>query len=278
MSTTPDPAPPGTPAQEADREGAIESLLLEGLDAYFAEQYERAIHAWERVLFADRGHARARAYIERARRVIAERQRVADASLQSGIDAFNSGDVEAARALLLSVVHERGADEQALALLQRLERLGAPAAPPAEAPPRPAPSVRPVVSVAPRPSRKGYIVLAVVGVAILAGASWLTLNWDAFDPGRSRSAPTLPASTFTDTQLHVPRLSESSLVRARGLYARGHLHEALRAAEAVRDSDPLKPEADRLRAEIQRALLAASGASRMAAEPGGGDVSGTVRQ
>ena len=37
--------------------------------------YEQAIHVWTRVLFLDRGHARARAYIERARSALAERQR-----------------------------------------------------------------------------------------------------------------------------------------------------------------------------------------------------------
>ena len=41
----------------------IESLLVAGLDRYFAGDYDGAIHAWTRVLFLDRRHARARAYI-----------------------------------------------------------------------------------------------------------------------------------------------------------------------------------------------------------------------
>ena len=56
-------------------ESRIEELLLAGLDHYFSGQHELAISVWTRVLFLDRSHARARAYIERARGAIAERQR-----------------------------------------------------------------------------------------------------------------------------------------------------------------------------------------------------------
>ncbi len=59
------PEPEGLSA--ADRDTRIEQLLLTGLDQYFAGEYEGAISAWTRVLFLDRGHARAKAYIDRAR-------------------------------------------------------------------------------------------------------------------------------------------------------------------------------------------------------------------
>jgi hypothetical protein len=61
------------------RDQRIEQLLLAGLDRYFAGELERAIQVWSRVFFLDRGHARARAYIDRARGAIAERQREAEA-------------------------------------------------------------------------------------------------------------------------------------------------------------------------------------------------------
>ena len=64
---------PVTPGAGSRRR--VEELLLAGLDHYFAGQHELAINVWTRVLFLDRGHARARAYIERARGAIAERQR-----------------------------------------------------------------------------------------------------------------------------------------------------------------------------------------------------------
>jgi hypothetical protein len=48
---------------ERDRDARVEELLLGGLDHYFAGHYDLAINVWTRVLFLDRGHARARAYI-----------------------------------------------------------------------------------------------------------------------------------------------------------------------------------------------------------------------
>jgi hypothetical protein len=47
------------------------------------------------------------------------------------------------------------------------------------------------------------------------------------------------------------------LSRAQDLYAGGHLRDALRALDRVDVGDPLRPEADRLRGEIQQDLLAA---------------------
>src|SRR6184192_1111118 len=66
-SSRSDPAHAHDGALEADRDAKIEQLLLIGLDHYFAAQYEQAINIWTRALFFDRSHARARAYIERAR-------------------------------------------------------------------------------------------------------------------------------------------------------------------------------------------------------------------
>ena len=119
------------------RESRIEELLLAGLDHYFSGQHELAISVWTRVLFLDRSHARARAYIERARGAIAERQREGEELLQTGAAAFPRGDAEGARRLLTSAV-ERGAQpDEALAMLDRLERLT-----PAATPVRPSRSPR----------------------------------------------------------------------------------------------------------------------------------------
>ena len=59
--------------------------------------YDLAINVWTRALFLDRGHARARAYIERARSAIAERQREGEELLHTGVAAFERGDGAAAR-------------------------------------------------------------------------------------------------------------------------------------------------------------------------------------
>src|SRR5439155_13388122 len=87
-------------ASDADRTAKIEQLLLAGLDHYFAAQYDQAINVWTRALFLDRSHARARAYIDRARSAVAERQRESEELLQDGIAAFDRGDAGEARRLL----------------------------------------------------------------------------------------------------------------------------------------------------------------------------------
>src|ERR687895_383616 len=97
----------GDPA-DADREARIEHLLLSGLDQYFAGQYQQAINIWTRVVFLERGHSRARAYIERARGALAERQRECEELVHNGIDAYNAGDVTRARQLLTTAVEQGG--------------------------------------------------------------------------------------------------------------------------------------------------------------------------
>lgn len=87
-------------SEAADRDSRVEALLLEGLDRYFAGQYEDAVHVWTRVLFLDRSHARARAYIDRGRTALAERQRRADEMLAATNELLAQGQTEQARALL----------------------------------------------------------------------------------------------------------------------------------------------------------------------------------
>jgi hypothetical protein len=81
------------PLSEADRAARIEQLLLSGLDHYFGGHYEQAINIWTRVAFLERGHGRARAYIERARGALAERQRESEELTHTGIAAYEAGDL-----------------------------------------------------------------------------------------------------------------------------------------------------------------------------------------
>src|SRR5467141_4817505 len=106
-----------------DRDAKIEHLLLTGLDHYFAAQYEQAINIWTRALFLDRSHARARAYIERARSVLAERQRESEELLQNGVAAFHRGEGDEARRLLQAAIERGAPSEEALAVLERMDRL-----------------------------------------------------------------------------------------------------------------------------------------------------------
>jgi len=110
-------------ASAQDRDAKIEQLLLVGLDHYFAARYELAINVWTRALFLDRSHARARAYIERARSALAERQRESEELLQKGIAAFQRGDGDAARHTLQAAIEAGAPPDEALAVLERLNRL-----------------------------------------------------------------------------------------------------------------------------------------------------------
>src|SRR5262245_45758019 len=110
-------------AEVADRDSRVEALLLEGLDRYFAGQYEDAIHVWTRVLFLDRAHARARAYIDRARTALAERQRRAEEMLAATSELLAQGQTERARALLSQAEAASGDDQHTAALRAKLDRV-----------------------------------------------------------------------------------------------------------------------------------------------------------
>jgi tetratricopeptide (TPR) repeat protein len=252
-----------------DRDAKIEQLLLLGLDHYFAARYELAINVWTRALFLDRSHARARAYIERARSALAERQRESEELLQNGVAAFHRGDAVEARRLLQAAIEAGAPAEEALAVLERLNRLEPPVQAPV-APPSGGTLRRraPLVAAAATPSVGGVLVASLLGlVALGVGgyAAWSRrVDWNALvdvarslgrvDPPNAKAA--LPVAR--ETSLALPRRGEETLARARGLAAGGHLHEALASLDEVRATDPQKADADRLRGDIQRQLLTLS--------------------
>ncbi|MGE0394838.1 MAG: hypothetical protein AB7P67_14830 [Vicinamibacterales bacterium] len=255
MSPTPQPldrAPNGPESRDA----RIEHLLLTGLDLYFAGQFEQAINVWTRVSFLERGHGRARAYIERARGAIAERQREGDELLQLGVDAFNRGETERARELLTQAVERSGPDDLAASVLERVHRLGRAPSPGAvglaDAGARLG-GVAPVPAVvrARRVSLPVVAVAAAVAGALVAGVA-IEL-WFAAPAGRT------PAAETRADELPVPRGADVALMRARTLAAGGHLPDALRALEAIGRFDAQRPEADRLQAEWQARLLELDG-------------------
>jgi tetratricopeptide (TPR) repeat protein len=250
--------------QERERDARVEHLLLAGLDHYFAGQYELAISVWTRVLFLNHGHARARAYMERARSAISERQRESEELLHTGVEAFGRGDIVSARRLLTSAVERGAATEEALALLDRLDRLEP--ALPAEgsilwrlekvAAPTPA-----VLSgaVAVRQSRLGWAAAGIMaGVVVAAAAAWLWFR--GADAWLVQATPARTGVAQDAEPLPVPLASEASLTHARTLQSKGRLHEALAALDGVRHGDTSWPEAQSLRAAIQRQLLAGDGA------------------
>ena len=96
---------------------------MTGLDHYFAGEFEPAINLWTRVLFLDRTHDRARAYIDRARSAQAEQQRISEALVHQGLEAFDKGEVVRARALLSDALDQGASHDVALGVLGRIDRL-----------------------------------------------------------------------------------------------------------------------------------------------------------
>ena len=261
LHTDATPEPEGLSA--ADRDSRIEQLLLTGLDHYFAGEYERAISAWTRVLFLDRGHARAKAYIDRARGAIGERQRESDELLHRGVDAFNRGETETARRLLTAVVERGGPQEVALSLL---ERLVAPRA--AGARGRVAASrTRPPPAAAASSSRRRASAVAVPGRCrspSSASSSWRCSTSRARASAPRRSCFLLDwggtrrgvgDARGRRSRCRCRGRAEIDLDRARVLLAQGHPRDALRLLERIGPGDPLRAEAARLREDIQRELL-----------------------
>ena len=249
----------------AERDARIEQLLLAGLDLYFANQYEQAINLWTRVLFLDRHHGRARAYIERARSAQAERQRESEAVLHQAIEAFHDGDVVRARRLAADAL-DRGAPlDDAQGVLARIERLRAGQRAPAP--------MRDAIGLADRDAqqsdgnaarmRRGpgwtvALLLIAAAVGVLAVGAWGVAlpepaSWSIFSTDSARrDARVIP---MPPEPLPVAAAAETYLSHSRSLIARGRLHDALAELERIPIGNRLRPEADRLRGEIQQLLL-----------------------
>ena len=245
----------------AERDTRIEQLLLAGLDHYFAGEYERAISAWTRVLFLDRNHPRAKAYIERARGAIGERQRESDELLHRGVEAFNRGETEEARRLLTSAVERGGPQEVAQSFLERLIRLDRPRGGRVGAKPGTAGARRPDEPAAPARERRRRawalpaLILGLIAAALfyIQGSLERTapflflLDWG----GGGATSATRPA----DEPVPVPRSAEIDLDRARVVLAQGHPRDALRLLDRIGPDDPSRAEAAALREDVQRELL-----------------------
>ena len=256
-------------APTLDRDAKIEQLLLLGLDHYFAARYELAINVWTRALFLDRAHPRARAYIERARSALAERQRESEELLQNGVAAFQRGDAVEARRLLHAAIEGGAPSEEALAVLERLNRVDAPVvasvAPVGNSVPR---RRAPLAAVATAAGLRRVVIAALLAIVVVGaggyGAWSQRVDWRLLVATLRGTLPTetpvarAAAPVTREITFPVPRRGEETFARARILAASGHLREALRALDEIRATDPQKAEGDRLRGDIQRQLLTLS--------------------
>lgn len=236
---------------ESGREARIEELLLAGLDQYFSGHHEQAITIWTRVEFLERGHPRARACIERARRALAEGQRDAEESIARGGAACDDGDFPTARVWLDRALARGGATDAALVLEHRLHRLDAGA--------QGTGPLRLALDVQPAPAARAeawmWVRTGAAACALAAGilgASIPVTSWLA-----ARPVPVATPRALVGETLPIVRPSMLVVDRARRLAQDGRRTEALRLLDTVDLADPLRPSADRLRTAVQHALLAA---------------------
>jgi tetratricopeptide (TPR) repeat protein len=268
-----DPHPSGPRRPEAQPEPAddarIEHLLVTGLDHYFAGEFEQAINLWTRVLFLDRTHDRARAYIDRARSAQAERQRMSEALVHQGLDAFDKGEVVRARELLSDALDQGASHDVALGVLGRIDRLDVG---------RTASAALPVTRRRPfskalegeRESRhRGTLArwwATAAAIVLVAAISFVLVtpnglaDWFPVQATISAPAPVAPALA----PLPIPGPTEAYLTQAQALFAGGKLRDALRHLDRVPVGDTLRIDAERMRADIQRELLAVASAEASA--------------
>jgi tetratricopeptide (TPR) repeat protein len=252
--TEPTPGEAQTPESLSDVERGtrIEQLLVSGLDEYFAGRLDHAVNVWTRVLFLDRTNDRARAYIDRARRAQAEKQRETEALVHQGLQAFDAGEVERARQLLTSALEHGAPHEQALPVLHRIGLLATPAL--VGAAPRRV-RWRRATKVTPATTSRPWLWL--VAVALLTGSA--AGLWIVLAPGDGVVA-SVPVVDPVASVLPVPGASEAYLARAEALFMAGRLPDALSVLDRVSSGDAASAVAQALRARVQRELLRTAGA------------------
>lgn len=249
-------------AESTGRDSRVDALLVEGLERYFEGEFDEAIHLWTRVLFLDRSHASARAYIDRARGALAERQRHAEESLQQVATLLVQGRAAEARQLLQQTALVLGEDERTATLRVRLERLDRASAG--------APRIRAAMEPAAAPwgqwfSDRLTLRVWLVAAVLVVAAVGLTSRGVQERLGVGR-VPASPVPASTPSPVPVLTSADVALVRARTLFARGRLAEALRALDRVGPEQDARADADTLRVDIQRLLLAAAGEGRVSAD------------
>jgi hypothetical protein len=152
--------------------------------------------------------------------------------------------------------------------LNRLDRVGVSPLP--EDDPRGIPiPLRPAVRRQPLSAPRRRLVQAVlaavvVGITMLVSGlplgTWLS---------ELEVAPVPAPQPLPDEPLPLVRPSDLALERAQALHADGRLWDALHALDAIGIADVRRPEADRVRAGIQRDILSLAGA-RLASPPAPG--------
>jgi hypothetical protein len=229
------PAPSSPPDDQAAR---IDQLLTAGLDEYFAGRYDGAVQVWSRVFFLDRTNARARAYIERARSAVAERQRVAEATAAAAVDLHRgwAGDTRPSEP---RPVAEAGVLVVSGALAARL------APQPVDQTER-VPRLDPAATAASRRARIAHVLLVGAAGVLLFVAGYTVAE-------RDRLAELVTGVASRRGLAAKAGAAEVALHDAEQAFAARRYDDARRALARIPAGHPLRPAADVLLARIQRA-------------------------
>src|SRR4029078_7611131 len=104
-------------------------------------------------------------------------------------------------------------------------------------------------------------LLLVLAIGPASGAL-VMMAWSSGMLPWARPAPAIADVRSTPEPLPVPSASDAAIARATTWYKSGRLRDALTVLDAIRPGDPLRPQADDLRATIQQRLLEAARATR----------------
>jgi hypothetical protein len=177
------------------------------------------------------------------------------------------GDLDQARRLLGNAEQASGADEKVAELWARLERVERTRGAAMSSPSIGIVDARPlrnwrwaVLTAAQATAAASFGVLLAAVVASPVVGEWMT----------GTAGPSTAGEISASRPLTVLSHEDVALVRARQLYARGRLAEALVALDRIDTSNGNRDTVDQLRVEIQRWLLMPRRAVTSAPEPGAG--------
>ena len=264
-----DLADPKEVSSPAELKPKIDELMRQGDRLVRSGRYQQAIHVWTRILFLDRGSYAARDAIEKAKRMLAERQREIDVMVLDAAQFHRDGDRHKAKKLLDHVlsIDPRHSEGQSLwEKLESLERRGENSlslnAEP-EMEPSPRPRRRASKGAVTRTRGKPELPLKMTAFLFCAlcllalGGLYLHLNWDflvrdsAFASSRHEGQDVLSERDIPP----LPTLSELHYFNGARLFAKGQYREALAELERVDRQSSVSEEARSLVLRIEGRLL-----------------------
>jgi tetratricopeptide (TPR) repeat protein len=252
----------------SELEPKIDELMRQGDRLVRSGRYQQAIHVWTRILFLDRGSYPARDAIEKAKRMLAERQREIDMMVLDATQFHRDGDRQKAKKLLDHVLSIDPRHTEARSLwekLDTLERRGENSlSSNAELEMEPSPRPR-------RRARRGAVtrargnpelplkmtVFLFSALCLLAlGGLYLHLNWDFLVRDSAfASSPHEGQDLLNERDIPLPTLSELHYFNGARLFAKGQYREALSSLERVDPQSSVSEDTRSLVLRIEERLL-----------------------